>query len=161
MFVQFDIDSNFGMERASATFYLCGAFLFGDACIMWCLAWSRAYALRYTMYAIEELIDHDDSLDRSYLVSVLILRRSDGQFVAITIQINVFVSQSVSTSPTTNSQLRVWYLNQLFICSRRFFQATFSAFCRTLFPRCRFARVYLFMLVWYCIFLLRMWISMQ
>lgn len=69
MFVQFNIDSNFEMERASTVFYLC---IF--------LEWHAA-GMEYT---IGELIDHDDSLDQSYLVFMLILRRSDGQFVAIT-----------------------------------------------------------------------------
>lgn len=71
-------------------------------------------------YAIGELIDHDDdSLDQSYLVFMLILCKSDGQFVVITIQINVFVSQSVSIS-LDKYKFPCWYLNQLFIYSRRF-----------------------------------------
>lgn len=72
-------------------------------------------ARRMVLCAIGELIDHDDSLDQSHLVFTLILRRSDGQFVAITItiQVNIFVSQSPSQAPflslsiSANSQLHV------------------------------------------------------
>lgn len=70
-------------------------------------SWSDMMLARSRVYAIGELIDHDDSLDQSHLVFMLILCRSDGQFIAITIQINVFVSQSVSRTCSTNSQLHV------------------------------------------------------